>query len=70
MSAARTSIMLTVPPTRRTRKRASSPPVIAPSDAPAPMSPKRRLAWRVSKSEFAKLQAWTGAMMPKQFTHT
>jgi hypothetical protein len=34
------------------------------------MSPNRRFAWRVSKIEFAKLQACTGATTPKQFTQT
>ena len=46
------------------------PPVIAPNDAPAPISPNKRLACRVSKIELAKLHACTGAMMPKQFTQT
>ena len=70
MSAARTSSMLTAPPTGPTRYRASTPPVIAPNDAPAPMSPNNRFACRVSKSELAKLHACTGAMMPKQLTQT
>src|SRR6188768_1026250 len=43
---------------------------MAPNDAPAPMSPKSRFAWRVSNREFAKLHAWTGAMIPKQLTQT
>ena len=34
------------------------------------MRPNSRFAWRVSNSEFAKLHACTGAMMPKQFTQT
>ncbi len=34
------------------------------------MSPNKRFACRVSKSELAKLHACTGAMIPKQFTHT
>ena len=70
ISAASTSSMFTAPPTGPTRYRAITPPVIAPNDAPAPMSPKSRRACRVSKSEFAKLHACTGAMMPKQFTQT
>ena len=70
MSAASTSSMLTAPPTGATRYRASTPPVIAPNDAPAPISPNSRFACRVSKSELAKLHACTGAMIPKQLTQT
>ena len=43
---------------------------MAPSEAPEPISPNSRLACRVSNSELAKLQAWTGAITPKQLTHT
>ena len=63
ISAASTSSRLTAPPTGPTRKRARRPPVIAPSDAPAPIRPNSRLACRVSNSEFAKLHACTGAMI-------
>ena len=42
---------------------------MAPNDAPEPMSPNRRFACRVSKREFVKLQACTGAITPKQFTN-
>ncbi len=62
--------MLTVPPTGPTRNRARSPAPIAPSDAPAPISPNSRRACRVSNNEFAKLHACTGAITPKQLTHT
>ena len=64
ISSASTSSRLTVPPTGSTSTRASTPAVIAPSDAPAPIRPNSRFAWRVSKSELAKLHACTGAMMP------
>ena len=70
ISAASTSSMLTAPPTGPTRYRASTPPAIAPNDAPAPMRPNNRFACRVSKIELAKLHACTGAMIPKQLTQT
>ena len=39
-----------------------TPPAIAPIEAPAPISPKRRFACLASKSELAKLQACTTAL--------
>ena len=65
ISTASTSSRLTVPPNGSTRTRARSPPTIAPSDAPAPISPNSRFACRVSKSELAKLHAWTGRDHPE-----
>ena len=55
---------------RPDEKRARSPAPTAPSDAPAPTSPNRRRACRVSKRVLANVHAWTGAIAPKQFTHT
>jgi hypothetical protein len=64
ISAASTIIRLIVPPTGSTRKRANTPPAIAPNDAPDPINPNSRFACRVSNSVLAKLQACTGAITP------
>ena len=47
-------------PERPTSRRASSPPTIAPNDAPLPTRPKRRRACRVSNTALANDQACTG----------